>query len=196
MLASASERRRDLLAQIGIVPDRICAAEIDERPHKGERPRACALRLAEEKARAVAARLPLDPPWLVLAGDTIVAVGRRILPKAETRAEAGMCLSLLSGRSHHVHSALACLSHDGRLALRCVDSRVRFKVLDRAEREALLAAGDWAGKAGGYALQGRAAGVVTHLSGSYSAVVGLPLAEATALLAGMGWRAPDGEAAP
>lgn len=186
VLASASPRRLALLEQIGVKPDHVAAAELDEAEQKGELPGAYALRLAEAKARAVAPRFP---GAFVLGADTAVARGRRILPKAEDEATARRCLDLLSGCSHRVHSAIAVIAPDGRLRQRLVTSRVAFKRLDADEIAAYLASGEWQGKAGGYAIQGRAAAFVRDLQGSYSAVVGLPLFETAQLLRGLGYRA-------
>lgn len=185
VLASASPRRLDLLAQIGVAPTQVAPAEIDETPLKGELPRDLARRLARAKAEAVA---PSFPESLVLAADTVVACGRRALPKTETEAEAAWCLDLLSGRGHRVYGGVALALPDGRVLERIVMTAVAFKRLDRRERSAYLAAGEWRGKAGGYAIQGRAAALVRRINGSYSNVVGLPLHETTALLQGAGWR--------
>ncbi|NBB83966.1 MAG: septum formation protein Maf [Alphaproteobacteria bacterium] len=187
VLASASPRRVDLLAQIGIVPDAVDPADVDETPLTGELPRPHAERLAVAKAEAVA---PRHPGALVLAADTLVAVGRRILPKAETEAEARRCLALLSGRRHRVHGGLAVLAPDGRRVVRVVDTVVRFKRLTEAEIAAYLATGDWRGKAGGYAIQGPAAAYVAFLSGSHANVVGLPLHAVHQALTGLGWIGP------
>ncbi|MBX3490300.1 MAG: septum formation protein Maf [Parvibaculum sp.] len=183
VLASASPRRRDLLARIGIEPDLIVPAEIDEAPLKGELPRAHGERLAREKAEAVAR---LHPGALVLAADTVVACGRRILPKAETEAEARACLALLSGRAHRVWTAIHLKGPHGESA-RAVETRVAFKRLSQVEIDGYIACGEWQGKAGGYAIQGRAAIFVRTLTGSHSAVVGLPLHETANLLAGAGY---------
>ncbi|HTV45201.1 MAG TPA: nucleoside triphosphate pyrophosphatase [Stellaceae bacterium] len=185
VLASASPRRLELLRQIGVVPDRVDPAAIDETPLRDETPPAHALRLANEKLRTVLSR---HPDAYVLAADTVVACGRRILPKPEDEASARHCLELLSGRRHRVHSGVALGCPDGRLALRRVDSRVGFKRLSRDEIAAYLASGEWRGKAGGYAIQGRAAALIRFISGSYSNVVGLPLFETAQLLAGRGYR--------
>ena len=185
VLASASPRRLDLLRQVGLPPDAIDPAEIDEVPRRGELPAALALRLAIDKAQAVA---PRHPGAFVLAADTVVACGRRILPKPEAEAAARACLDLLSGRRHRVHGGVALVCPDGRLATRRVLSLVAFKRLTAAEIAQYLADGEWRGKAGGYAIQGRAAGLVRWMSGSYSNVVGLPLYEAVQLLAGHGYR--------
>jgi septum formation protein len=182
VLASESPRRKALLAQAGIVPDHVRAASLDETPRKDEQPRLYAERLAAEKARTVA-----DGSALVLAADTVVACGRRILPKAETEDEVRACLALLSGRSHQVITAVALVRADGSLNRRTVLTRVVFKRLDDAEIAAYLASGEGIGKAGGYAIQGRAETFVRTLNGSYSNVVGLPLAETVALLRGAGY---------
>ena len=183
VLASASPRRVDLLHQIGIIAAVIDPAHLDETPRKGELPASHALRLAEEKARAVASR---HPGRHVLAADTVVACGRRILPKAEDEATARRCLALLSGRRHRVHGGVALLAPDGGVHTRLVTTVVTFKRLDRQEEEAYLASGEWRGKAGGYAIQGLAAAYVRFLGGSYSNVVGLPLHETAQLLRGAG----------
>jgi septum formation protein len=185
VLASASPRRLELLRQVGLMPDCIDPADIDETPHRGELPPAHAIRLAEEKARAVFAR---HPGAFILAADTVVACGRRILPKAEDEASARSCLELLSGRRHRVHGGVVVAGPDGRLARRRVDSQVSFKRLSEAEVGAYLLTGEWRGKAGGYAIQGRAAALIRWVSGSYSNVVGLPLFETVQLLAGRGYR--------
>ena len=185
LLASASPRRRDLLAQIGIVPDAVLAPDIDETPHPRELPRAYVVRLAEAKASAAAALAP--EPGMVLAADTAVALGRRILPKAEDEACARRCLSLLSGRRHTVLTAVALHLPDGSRSGRIVESVVGLSRLTDRQLDALIAAGDWHGKAGGYALQGHMAAFVRFLSGSYSNVVGLPLFETAQLLRGRGW---------
>lgn len=186
VLASASPRRLDLLAQVGVTPDRVDPADIDETPLRDETPRRHALRLAVEKARAVAVRAPGD---FVLAADTVVAVGRRILPKAETEADVLYCLKLLSGRSHKVLTGVALIAPDGRLGSRLVETKVGFKRLSDAERDSYVASGQWKGKAGGYGVQGLAGGFITDLQGSYPSVVGLPLYETLNLLSGLGYRA-------
>ena len=177
ILASASPRRLALLAQIGVTPDEVIAADIDETPLKKETPRALALRLARTKAEAVQSEAR------VLAADTVVAVGRRVLPKAETEAEARDCLALLSGRGHRVYTGIALKSANG-IRTRLVETRVTFKVLSPADIEAYIASGEWKGKAGGYAVQGRASRYITGIVGSYSNVVGLPLYETANLLEG------------
>jgi len=184
VLASASPRRLDLLAQVGVTPDRVDPADIDETPLRDETPRRHALRLAVEKARAVAVRAPGD---FVLAADTVVAVGRRILPKAETEADALHCLKLLTGRNHKVFTGVALIAPGGRLASRLVETKVGFKRLSDAERDAYVASGQWKGKAGGYGVQGLAGGFITDLQGSYPSVVGLPLYETLNLLNGLGY---------
>jgi septum formation protein len=185
VLASASPRRIELLARVGIVPDQVLPADIDEREQPGETPRRLALRLASEKAQAVA---PRAEGAFILAADTVVAVGRRVLPKAETEAEARACLALLSGRSHRVFTGVAVIAPDGRLASRLVETRLTFKRLSPAERDHYLASDEWRGKAGGYGVQGRAAAFVIDQHGSYTSVVGLPLYETLCLLEGLGYR--------
>ncbi len=183
VLASASTRRRDLLRQIGIDPDTIDPADIDERVRPRERPADHAVRLARAKAERVAAR---HRAALVLGADTVVACGRRILPKPESADAARACLALLSGRRHRVYGGVTVIAPDGRVGHRLVRTDVTFKRLDEAEIVAYLASGEWQGKAGGYAIQGRAAAFVRWLGGSYSNVVGLPLFETAGLLRGLG----------
>jgi septum formation protein len=185
ILASASPRRLNLLRQIGLEPDRIDPADLDERPLADETPRLLAIRLARAKAAVVQRR---SPDAFVVAADTVVAVGRRVLPKAETEAEARKCLALLSGRAHRVLTGVCVASPDGRQAHRLSESRVHFKRLTPAEIDRYLAAGEWRGKAGGYAIQGLAGAFVAALQGSYSGVVGLPLYETRCLLDGLGFR--------
>jgi septum formation protein len=185
VLASASPRRLELLRQVGVVPDAVEPADIDEAPEPKETPRLLALRLARAKAAVVAAR---RPDAYVLGADTVVAVGRRVLPKAETIEEARACLALLSGRAHRVETAVAVCAPDGRTAARLVETRVEVKRLTGREVEAYLASEEWRGKAGGYGVQGLAGGFILGLHGSYSAVVGLPLYETLCLLEGLGWR--------
>lgn len=185
VLASASPRRLALLAQIGITPDRVVPSEIDETPLPREVPRAHAVRLAREKAGAVAAA-----GCFVLAADTVVGAGRRILPKAETEARARECLTLLSGRRHRVTTAVVLRAPDGRQTERLVESVVGFARLTPDQVRGYLDSGEWQGKAGGYAIQGRAAAFIRFLSGSYSNVVGLPLFETAQLLRGSGWSLP------
>ncbi len=186
VLASSSPRRRDLLALVGIVPEAIEAADVDEAPRARELPRALAERLAVAKAAAVAAR---HPGAVVLAADTVVACGRRILPKAATEAEARRCLALLSGRQHTVLTGVCVAAPDGRHRVRVVAAKVRFKRLAPAEVEAYIARGEWRGKAGGYALQGFAGAFVRAINGEPSTVAGLPLYETLNLLrqAGIPW---------
>jgi septum formation protein len=192
ILASASPRRLELLQQVGLDPDALIPADLDETPRKGELPRVLAARLAEEKAEAAAkvakTRPELTGSYLV-AADTVVSVGRRILPKCEVVDEAAQCLRLLSGRAHRVHSGLTLITPKGAHRHRLVETRIRFKRLSRDEIDAYLAAGEWRGKAGGYAIQGLAGGFVVKLIGSYSSVVGLPLYETLSLLAGEGYPA-------
>jgi septum formation protein len=187
VLASASPRRRELLARIGVLPDRILPTETDETPRKAELPRALAARLAAEKAEAAALAAP---GALVLAADTVVGVGRRVLPKAEAEAEARRCLGLLSGRRHQVTTGVVLRLPDGRRLSRLVATAVAFQRLTAAQVEDYLASGEWRGKAGGYAIQGRAEAHVRFLSGSWSNVVGLPLFETAQLLRGVGWLRP------
>ncbi len=182
ILASASPRRRELLTRLGVEPAKVVHADIDETPKKDELPSDYAVRMAREKAQAAA-----DPGSYVLAGDTVVAAGRRILPKAEDEAAARTCLELLSGRRHRVLSAVALLAPDGALRERLSETQVRFKRLSGEEIAAYLASGEWRGKAGGYAIQGRAEGLVAWLAGSHSGVVGLPLHETRSLLRAAGF---------
>lgn len=186
ILASASPRRLELLRQIGITPDLVVPAVLDETPRRDELPAPHVKRLAREKAAAVAA---LHPDALVLAADTVVACGRRILPKAETEPEARRCLDLLSGRRHRVLTAVCLIAPGGKGTERLVVTRVMVKALSQAERRTYLASGEWRGKAGGYAIQGRAQMLIPWINGSYSNVVGLPLAETAALLTGAGYTA-------
>ncbi len=183
VLASASPRRRDLLARLGIAPDDVAPADIDETPHKGELPRDYAARMALEKAQAVST----DGDAHILAGDTVVAVGRRILPKTETEDEARSCLKLMSGRRHAVLSAIALRAPDGGIRTRLSENVVRFKVLSDEEIASYLAGGEWRGKAGGYAIQGAAEGLIRWIKGSHSSVMGLPLYETRALLKSAGF---------
>jgi septum formation protein len=182
VLASASPRRLELLGRLGIAPDAVRAADIDETPRRAELPVAYAARMAAEKAAAVA-----EPGSLVLAADTVVAVGRRILPKTEDEAAARACLSLLSGRRHKVHSAIALVDAEGKARHRLSTSIVAFKRLSEDELAAYLAAGEWRGKAGGYAIQGKAEALVLSLAGSHSGVMGLPLYETRNLLRAAGY---------
>lgn len=184
VLASASPRRMDLLRQVGVTPDAVVAAEIDETPLKTETPRQTALRLALSKAAKVA---ETHNDAYVLAADTIVAVGTRILPKVETPAQGRKCLELLSGRAHKVLTAVAVVAPDGRTVKRLVETRLHFKRLTAAEIDAYLRDGEGIGKAGGYAIQGKAGAFVMSIQGSYPAVVGLPLYETMNLLTGLGF---------
>lgn len=184
ILASASPRRRDLLGQIGVVPDAVDPADIDETPRKGELPAVYAARVAGEKGALVAER---HPGALILSGDTVVAVGRRILLKTECVEEARACLALLSGRRHRVLSAITLIDADGRARHRLSANIVTFKRLDRAEIDTYLASDEWRGKAGGYAVQGRAAALIRAIQGSHSAIMGLPLYETSALLKAAGY---------
>jgi len=179
VLASASPRRLDLLRQVGLEPAEIDPADIDETPGPRELPRAYALRMAKAKLAAVASR---HPEAVVLAADSVVVCGRRILPKAETVEQARVCLVILSGRRHRVMGGIAAGGPDGSVRTRLVETVVRFKRLEAAEIDDYLACGEWRGKAGGYAIQGRAARFVAFISGSYSNVVGLPLFETVGLL--------------
>lgn len=183
ILASASPRRRDLLCQAGLEPDRIEPTHIDESEIPGELPGPLALRLAQEKAAAHAGA----KDGFVLAADTVVGVGRRVLPKTETEAEARRCLELMSGRSHRVYTGIAVKAPDGPLTSRLVETRVKFKRLSEPEILAYLASGEWQGKAGGYAIQGMAGGYIVNLIGSFTGVVGLPLYETINLLTGAGF---------
>ncbi len=187
VLASASPRRLDLLARAAITPDEVVAPEIDEAPTRDESAAALAARLAEAKARCIAGQ---RPGAFVLAADTVVAMGRRILPKAEDRATAEACLARLSSRRHRVVTGVCLVAPDGRVGRRRVVSIVTFKRLAPREVAWYLDTGDWRGKAGGYAIQGPAEVFVRALSGSYSNVVGLPLAETWTLLGGLGYPAP------
>ena len=182
ILASASPRRRELLSRLGLAPDTIVATDIDETPAKGELPRDYARRMAREKALAI-----LGDGAHVLAGDTVVACGRRILPKAEDEATARACLALLSGRRHRVFSAIALKAPDGSLRERLSETIVRFKPLGTEEIERYIAGEEWHGKAGGYAIQGSAEGLIAWIGGSHSGVVGLPLFETRALLKAAGF---------
>ncbi|QZD87772.1 Maf family protein [Qipengyuania psychrotolerans] len=182
ILASASPRRRELIARLGLTPDGIAPADIDETPAKGELPRDYAKRMAREKAEAAA-----SSDSFVLAGDTVVAAGRRILPKAEDETTARKCLELLSGRRHRVLSAIALRDPDGKMRERLSETVVMFKRLSLEEIDAYIASGEWDGKAGGYAIQGLAEGLISRIQGSHSAVIGLPLYETRALLKAAGF---------
>ena len=187
VLASASPRRVALLASVGITPAAIVPADLDETPLKDELPRLYAQRIALAKLAAVATRMDTD--CVVLAADTVVACGRRILPKADNPTEVKACLGLLSGRRHLVHTAVAAQRFGGKPRLRVVSTRVSMKRLTRAEIDAYAATGEGVGKAGGYAIQGLAAAFIPAINGSYGAVVGLPLAETIALITGLGFAA-------
>lgn len=195
VLASASPRRLGLLQQIGLEPDLLHPTDVDETPKPGELPRQLALRLAEDKARAALAWTKRDPEWtgsFVLTADTVVAVGRRILPKAETRDDAEACLRLLSGRAHRVWTGVGLVTPSGAIKTRLVETRLRFKRLAHAELTTYLDSDEWRGKAGGYAIQGLAGAFVVRLIGSYPSVVGLPLYEVMTLLDGAGFPVRDG----
>ena len=184
ILASASPRRLDLLARIGVVPDAVVPADVDERVPRGELPREHALRLAREKAHAVASQ---EPEALVLAADTVVAVGRRILPKVEDEATLRACMKLLSGRRHRVLTGVALALPGGGIRERLVETMIAMKCLSPEEIDFYASHGEWRGKAGGYALQGYGEVYVRHIAGSYSNVVGLPLAETRVLLKSAGY---------
>ncbi|MCA3561627.1 MAG: septum formation protein Maf [Aestuariivirga sp.] len=190
VLASASPRRLQLLERAGLTPDLLNPTDIDEIPHRRETPRALSIRLAKEKAQR-ALEMPLveelGPNAYVLAADTVVGLGRRILPKAETVDEALDCLSLLSGRSHWVYSTVCLIAPGKRMSTRCVETKLRFKRLSREDMGSYIASDEWRGKAGGYAIQGRAEVFVRLLTGSYSGVIGLPLYETVHLLEGAGY---------
>jgi len=190
VLASGSPRRVTLINQAGIEPDALRPVNIDETPKRGELPRACANRLARAKAEAALELVRADEELAgayILAADTVVAVGRRILPKAELLDEAAQCLRLLSGRNHRVHTAVCMVTPNEAFRQRLVETRVRFKRLSEEDIEAYLASGEWRGKAGGYAAQGIAGSFIVKIVGSYSNVVGLPLYEAVTLLSGEGY---------
>ena len=190
VLASASPRRLSLLERAGLTPDLLNPADVDETPRKRETPRALSLRLASEKAER-ALEMPmvkaLGPNAFVIGADTVVGLGRRILPKAETADVARDCLSLLSGRSHWVYSTVCLIAPGNKTTKRCVETKVRFKRLSREDIDSYIASGEWRGKAGAYAIQGRAEAFVRDLNGSYSGVVGLPLYETVHLLEGAGY---------
>jgi septum formation protein len=190
VLASASPRRLQLLERVGLAPDLLNPADVDETPLKRETPRRLSIRLAEEKAKAAKA-MPLvkalGSKTFVLSADTVVGLGRRILPKAETVEEARACLDLLSGRAHWVYSTVCVIGPNGRASSRCSETKVRFKRLSREDIESYIKSDEWRGKAGGYAIQGRAEAFVRYLAGSHSGVVGLPLYETVHLLEGAGY---------
>jgi len=188
VLASASPRRRDLLARLGIEPGRIAPANIDETPLPGEAPREYSRRMARQKAEAaVKSETEASEDAYVLAGDTVVAAGRRILPKADDEPTARKCLNLLSGRRHRVFSAIALRAPDGVIRERMSETVVKFKTLSQQEIDTYIAGGEWAGKAGGYAIQGSAEGLISWIQGSHSGVIGLPLFETRALLKAAGF---------
>ncbi len=184
ILASASPRRKDLLAQIGVEIDQVTPADIDETPLKAESPRELALRLAEGKARAIADSFKGD---IILAADTVVGLGHRNLPKAEDEKTARECLEMLSGRRHRVYGGVAIIDQDGKIHSRVVQTIVGFKKLSIKELDAYIRSNEWDSKAGGYAVQGLAAAYIKFLSGSYSNVVGLPLFETSQILQGIGY---------
>ena len=183
ILASASPRRLELLARIGIVPDKIIPADIDESVRKNELPRQYALRVALEKALAISEQFPND---YILSADTVVSIGRRILPKAEDEKTARECLELMSGRNHDVTTAIV-LIKNGKIAKRAVQTKIKFKLLTTNETENYIASNEWHGKAGSYGIQGLAGAFIMHLNGSWEGVMGLPLYETKCLLDGMGY---------
>jgi septum formation protein len=200
VLASGSPRRLALLGQIGLEPDVLMPAEVDETPDRGELPRTLAVRLAREKAEKVIERVRDNHDLreaFIVGADTVVAVGRRILPKPDLLEEAAACLRLLSGRTHRVYSGVCLVTPKNAIKTRLVESRVRFKRLSSSDLESYLASGEWRGKAGGYAIQGLAGSFVVKLVGSYPNVVGMPLFETATMLAGEGfpiqynWVRPD-----
>jgi septum formation protein len=191
ILASGSPRRLDLLAQAGIQPDKLMPMDLDETPRRAEHPRSLARRLAAEKAEAAFQAVRIDPQWAgsyILAADTVVAVGRRILGKPEYLEEASSALHLLSGRSHWVYTGIAVMTPGSQMRLKVIETKVRFKRLTSEELKFYLASGDWRGKAGGYGIQGFAGTFVQKIVGSYTAVVGLPLYETIQLLVGEGFQ--------
>ena len=199
VLASGSPRRVGLMNQAGIEPDALRPADIDETPRQGELPRVCANRLAYGKASTALAAIGADDDVygaFILAADTVVAVGRRILPKPELVDEAAQCLRLLSGRSHRVYTALCLITPKRKYRQRVVETRVRFKRLSSEDIESYLGSGEWRGKAGGYAAQGLGGTFIVKMVGSYSNVVGLPLYETVALLAGEGFPVHNGWLSP
>lgn len=195
ILASGSPRRLDLLKQVGVEPVRLMPMDLDETPKKSEHPRSLARRLSTDKARAAYAEIRRDPAWndsYIVAADTVVAVGRRILPKAEYLEEASSSLHLLSGRSHWVFTGVCLITPGGTVRQKIVETKVRFKRLSGLDIESYLASGQWRGKAGGYAVQGIAGCFVQKLVGSYTNVVGLPLFETLQLLSGEGFTVQSG----
>ncbi|PST27301.1 septum formation inhibitor Maf [Mesorhizobium plurifarium] len=194
ILASGSPRRVELLAQAGIEPARLMPMDLDETPKRAEHPRSLARRLSAEKAKAALSAITGDPAWegsYILAADTVVCVGRRILPKPELVSEASSALHLLSGRSHRVYTGICLVTPDRTLRQKVIDTKVRFKRLSTLDIESYLASGQWRGKAGGYGIQGIAGGFVVKLVGSYTNVVGLPLYETVNLLVGEGYDVHD-----
>ncbi|MGV3550626.1 Maf-like protein [Rhizobium sp.] len=190
ILASGSPRRLDLLAQAGITPDRLLPMDLDETPRRAEHPRSLARRLAQDKAEAAFQVVRTDPAWAgsyILAADTVVAVGRRILGKPEYLEEASSSLHLLSGRSHWVYTGICLITPQSTTRLKVIETKVRFKRLSGTEVKSYLASGEWRGKAGGYGIQGFAGTFIQKLVGSYTAVVGLPLTETVQLLTGEGY---------
>ncbi len=190
VLASGSPRRLHLLQQAGIDPEHLSPVDADETPQKGEQARSLAKRLAKEKAQLAVENVRRSPELqgsYILAADTVVGLGRRILPKAEMLDQASLCLRLLSGRSHRVFTGLTLVNPNGAMRNKLVETRVRFKRLSQEEMEAYLASGEWRGKAGGYAIQGLAGSFIVKLTGSYTNVVGLPLYETVSLLVGEGF---------
>ena len=195
ILASGSPRRLDLLKQVGIEPVRLMPMDLDETPKKSEHPRSLARRLSTDKAKSAYGEIRRDPKWsdsYVVAADTVVAVGRRILPKAEYLEEASSALHLLSGRSHWVFTGVCLITPSGTVRQKIVETKVRFKRLSGLDIESYLASGEWRGKAGGYAVQGIAGCFVQKLVGSYTNVVGLPLVETLQLLSGEGFAVQSG----
>ncbi|RYH12721.1 MAG: Maf-like protein [Alphaproteobacteria bacterium] len=190
ILASGSPRRLDLLAQAGITPDKLMPMDLDETPRRAEHPRSLARRLAQDKAEAAFQAVRTDPAWAgsyILAADTVVAVGRRILGKPEYLEEASSALHLLSGRSHWVYTGICVITPQSTTRIKVIETKVRFKRLSGIELKSYLASGEWRGKAGGYGIQGFAGTFIQKLSGSYTAVVGLPLFETVQLLTGEGY---------
>lgn len=183
ILASASPRRLDLLSQVGITPDHVIPADIDESERKGEHPRPYAMRMAREKAQAITAH----DGHFILAADTVVAVGRRILPKAETSEQAALCLDLLSGRRHRVYGGICLITPDGKAKTRLVETIVGFKRLSDDEKDTYIKSKEWNGKAGGYAVQGIGAALIPFIQGSYSNIVGLSLYDTLSMLKGSGF---------
>jgi septum formation protein len=184
ILASASPRRLELLKRIGISPDKIIPADIDESVHLNEVPRLYALRVALQKAQFIAATYPND---IILSADTVVSIGRRILPKAEDAKTARLCLETLSGRNHDVTTAIVAMQN-GKIAKRAVQTKIKFKLLSPQEIDNYIQSNEWHGKAGGYGIQGLAGAYVMHLNGSWEGVMGLPLYETQCMLDGFGYK--------